>query len=533
MASEPTEVTFKGAMDLVFADSVDTNASPTIQTINLTGGMNAIFKQNGWYKTIADSAVLEFGSENALAQARLEGKVRFESMNPVKPQRAAADSATFQFGPQNSLRMAYMDGGVMFESSRNKQKSRALSETATFYFDQDKIQTADLDGAVSFLSDTGKLTSSHATIEFEPDQTGTMQPKNIYTSGDPTLETVQKLKDTPPARFKAHKIDYDIQTGSGLAHGPIHFKFYQPSDTDSTTTDPWVPIIVTADENARFIADASGTMKQVVFNGNVLASRHQDKLDYEQQDDLHGEKLIVDLDKGYVESMEISTITMTGGDVYAQSQQIKEGAIQSNVKLFCEEIIFNQTDDQIVAKGPGEIRMDNSHAIGSEGGSQGAGVDFSKPCYVFIEGFNVIEWDLNKQTIVADGQQNQLKMAYIPLVGGLPEKYIYVNSMRFDLSFGTDTTGQTVLKRVFTDRTIVYTEKDRNNDQTVHTIIGQTLDYNTVDGNGWVKIQGTPAVPVNVDGLRTPFVYVHPRTGQLKTSLSTTPGVLRSRQPSQ
>jgi hypothetical protein len=229
--------------------------------------------------------------------------------------------------------------------------------------------------------------------------------------------------------------------------------------------------------------------------------------------------------------MEISTITMTGGDVYAQSQRIKDDEILSNVKLFCSEIVFNQTDDQIVAEGPGEIQMDNSKGGGSSASSNGAGVDFSKPCYVFIKGFDSINWDLNQETIVTDGQQDQLRLVYVPLLNGAPEKYVYVDSMRFDLSFGADTTGQTVLKRVFTDRGIVYIEKDRNNDKTVHTIIGKTFDYNAIDGNGWVKIEGTPAAPVNVDGLRTPFVYVHPITGQLKTSLSTTPGVLRNRQP--
>lgn len=529
-STEPSEITFKGAMDLLFAPPVGLSSSPTIQTINLTGGMNALLKQNGWYQTIADSATLEFGSENSLSQASLLGAVQFESMEKDNPQRAVADSATFEFGPQNTLTSAHMAGGVRFDSVRNQKPSYAQANTATFYFDQSKIQTADFDGAVSLASDTGKLTSSDVTIDFKPDAAGTMQPEGVRTESDAVLETVSGSDNTPPAKFEARKIDYDLLTGSGFAHGPVRFTFYQPADANDTTVNPWVPIVVMADESAQFIADDSRTIRQVVFNGNVLATRRWEQAEFTQLDNFHGDTLTVFLGEDTDGRTGIDRIRMTEGKVYAQSQRFKDEQTLSNVKLYCTEIAYDRLKDEIVAKGPeGEIQLDNSHVPDAAASGNKTGVDFGKPCYVYVRGFDSIQWDLAKQKIVADGQQDQLQLVYIPLVDGTPDKYIFVNSNRFDLDFMTDPFGKTALKRVFTDQGIVYKEENSDRSQTLHTIVGRTLDYDTVDGNGWVKIEGTPGMPVNLDNARVPFVYVHPVTGSIETSLSTQPGILQPR----
>ena len=526
--TEPSEIVFNGAMDLLFAPSIDLSASPMVQTINLTGGMNALLKQNGWYQTVADSAILKFDSENSLSQATLLGAVQFESMEKDSPQRAVAESATVEFGPQNMLTTARMEGGVRFDSVRNDNSSYAKANTATFRFDQSKIQSADLNGAVCLASDTGKLTSSDVTIDFKPDAAGTMQPEVVRTESNAVLETVSGSSSAPPTKFEARKIDYDLLTGAGLAHGPVRFTYYQPADPNDTTGNPWVPIVVMADKDAQFIADETRTIKQVVFNENVLVTRRCEQTEFTQVDNFHGDKLTVFLDKDAEDRTGITGFQMTEGRVFAQSQKFKAEEILTNVRLSCTEIAYDDLKKEIVAKGPnGEIQMDNSHVTDTAANKEAAGIDFKKPCYVYVTDFDSLQWNLTEQTIVADGQQDQLKLAYVPLADGKPEKYIHVDSIQFMLAVITSSDGKPELKRVFSDMPVRYTEKDIN-EKTVHTITGQKLEYDPVKTNGWVKIEGTPGMPVNVDNFRAPFVYVNPATGQLNTSLSTTPGILKT-----
>jgi hypothetical protein len=221
---------------------------------------------------------------------------------------------------------------------------------------------------------------------------------------------------------------------------------------------------------------------------------------------------------------------MTEGRVYVQSRRFKDEQTLSNVKLYCTEISYDRIKEEIVAEGPdGEIQLNNSHVTEAAASEESTGVDLGKPCYVYVNGFDSIQWNLAEQKIVADGQQNQLQLAYVPLVNGVPEKYIFVNSIRFDLDFITDADGKTVLKRVFTDKPITYEQWNGDKTKRLHNIDGQRLVYDTVETNGWVKIEGTPSMPVNLDNARVPFVYVHPVTGKVETSLSTQPGILQTR----
>ena len=98
--------------------------------------------------------------------------------------------------------------------------------------------------------------------------------------------------------------------------------------------------------------------------------------------------------------------------------------------------------------------------------------------------------------------------------------------MQIQLSYLPNAAG---IKKVYTDKSIIYEEWNGDMTERQHYIDGQTLDYDTVKGDGWIKIKGTPAVPCNVDGWRTPEVLVHPVTGEIKASISTSPGILKGR----
>ena len=371
-------------------------------------------------------------------------------------------------------------------------------------------------GVINLAGETDDQNGGHKAISVAAETT--MQTEATDTTGDPVLETIS----SPPMKFEARKIDYDLLTASGLAHGPIRFTFYQDPDPNSTAPKSWIPVTVTADENAEFIADSSQTISQVVFNGNVLATRTSQTQDFVQSDNLHSEKLTIDLDEVETGTMDLSRLRMTEGKVYVESLRTQEDQTLSNVKIYCTEISYDQIQDVILAKGPGKIEMVNNK------GSQTVGSDssdpMSQPSVAMVDNFTTIRWDMDKQSIVADGDQDAMKLAYYPILEGQIQKQIFVYSMQLDLSYLPDTAE---VKKVFTDKSIIYEEWNGDMTKRLHYIVGQTLDYDTVDGGGWMKISGTPAVPCNVDGARMPEVFVHPVTGEIKASISTMPGILR------
>jgi hypothetical protein len=339
------------------------------------------------------------------------------------------------------------------------------------------------------------------------------------TTDNTALVALSDPNNSPPAKFEARKIDYDLLTGSGLAHGPVRFTFYQDPDPNSTAPKCWIPITVTADENARFVADSSQTIKQVVFNGNVMTIRESTMPNFVQSDKIHSEKLTVDLDEIQTGSVDLSRLSVTEGRVYVDSQRTKVDQELSRVNLYCTKISYDKAHDVILAQGPGEIEMVNNER------SQTAGSDsknpMSQPCVAVVDSFTTIRWDMAKQSIVADGDQDAMKLAYYPIMDGHIQKQMFVYSMRLELSYLPDGGG---IKRVFTDKSIIYEEWNSDMTKRLHYIVGQTLDYDVSDEGGWMKISGTPDVPCNVDGMRMQEVLVNPVTGEIDTSISKRPG---------
>ena len=347
--------------------------------------------------------------------------------------------------------------------------------------------------------------------------------KTPPAASDTVLKAALDPNALPPTKFEARKIDYDLLTGSGLAHGPVRFTFYQTPDSNSIAPTMPIPITVTADENARFIADSSKTINQVVFSGNVMTTRTAPTPDFVQLDKLHSEKLTVNLDEVQDGSIGLSHLSVTEGKVYVQSQRTQEDRELSRVKLYCTEISYDKVHDVILAKGPGKIELVNNEH------SQTAGSDnnpMKGPYVAMVDGFTAIRWDMDKQSIIADGDQDAMKLAYYPILDGQIQKQIFVYSMRLEMSYLPDAAE---IKKVFTDKSIIYEEWNNDMTKRLHYIVGQSLDYDAVDGDGWMKIAGTPAVPCNVDGARMQEVLVHPVTGEIKASISTTPGILKSR----
>ncbi|MCE5186988.1 MAG: hypothetical protein LLF76_12775 [Planctomycetaceae bacterium] len=520
-AREQNEVAFQGEMKLLFSQLSDQSSS--IEKINLTGGIDAVLKDDGGYKTSAQSAQLDFGPGNMLSQAFLDGGVKFESLAQANPQSASSQSAAFKFGSENKLATAEMTGGVFFESREKDKAAKAKAQKAVFFFDNSKIRTANLEGDVQFASDAGQVASADATIDFTADAAGVLKPGKVYTAGNAVLLAAVSAADEPPARFEARKIDYDLQSRSGMAYGPVRFTFYHEAEAGSSSVEPWIPVVITAEENTEFLSDESGAMDHIVFHKNVLASRLFKSFNYTQTDQFHGDVLTVYLGQAEAGRRGINRIQLTEGNVFAESVRTQNNVKLSHIKLSCTDMAWDRLANRILAKGPGQMELDNSQ-IEQPNAAVSSPALSKRPAFARVTGFDVLNWDLAAQTLVADGNKDTLQLAYVPLLNGTPEKFLYASSVRFEVFLMKDPAGKIVVKRAYTDTGITFRELDSDQSKTLNEMIGQSLDYNPVEG-GWLKIIGSPAVPCFLNGARVPSIFVNVDTGRIETSLSTVPSV--------
>lgn len=456
--------------------------------------------------------------DNASERTKDEPKKSDKSKKSEKREQLSVKKAEAESNSESESEIVVTcDGGVILKPMENEDAEEAPVAQSVLLME---VENAPLRNA-KIVPDL-QQTTTVAAMNLTGVENAATEP--VQPADNAALDIVSDPNTSPATIFEARGVNYDLLSGSGLAEGPVRFTFYQDPDPNSTAPKTWIPVIVKADENARFNADSSQTINQVVFNGNVMTTRTVQMPGFVQLDNLHSEKLTVDLDEVQTGTVEISHLSVTEGRVYVESKRTQNDRVLSNVKLYCTKISYDKVDDVILAEGPGKIELVNNEQ--SPAADSDSTRPMSRPCVAVVDNFTAIRWDMDTQRIFADGQQDAMKLAYYPILDGQIQKQVFVYSMQLEIDYLPGAAG---IKKVFTDRSIIYEEWDSDMTKRLHYIVGQTLDYDATDGDGWMKIKGTPAVPCNVDGARMPEVFVHPVSGQIKASISTRPGILRSR----
>ena len=480
--ADEDQVAFAGQMELFFADLPAQESDLRLTAVNLTGGMSARLNADGGMKTAAESAWLTFGPENALTSAKLEGSVKFENTDTQSPSNAAAHSAVFHFD------------------------------------DRRQLAGAELTGDVRFASGDGRLQTEAAKIAFAADAAGSVQPVQFNTVADAVLETVDAASTLPPAKFEAKKISYDLLTGSGRATGPVRFVFYQQADPNSgLLTDAW-PVEITADGDAEFIAGDSRQIERVVFTRRVKGVRKQQFAAFTQTDTFRADKMVVTLGRSADGATDIQQITLSDGDVYAESIRTHETLKLAHTRLSCQTIIYDRRTEGFIAAGPGQIDLDNSKAEPAAS-SDGTPNLLSGPSFAQLKGFDRIEWSAADQRIIADGGANLIELAYFPLVNGVPDKDIRAAAGRVEIDFAAASDGKTQLAKLTAKDRVYFEERGKN------ILEGYTLVYDAAQ-SGWLSITGTDDRPCMANGARVPYIHYNMLTGDLETRLSTIPGAV-------
>lgn len=479
--SGPAEVTFGQKMDVFFAQSLSSaQGEIALAAVNLAGGMKAKMKNSSTLRTQAESARLEFNPGNQLARVELEGDVQFASEADQSRALAQADKAVLSFAAENTLSMA------------------------------------DFKGHVAFDSEQGTFTSGDATIQFAKNESGQLEPVTLTSNTEAVMVSKSDKADQKPARFEAQRIDYELSKGSAIAQGPVVFTFFTPADANDPGSS--LPVTITAQKNAEFITGSGKSIRQVVFNDNVIGDATEETPREKTIRRFYGDKLTVDLGTDPNGRTTISHVAVTGGNVRLEAKRLLEQALVSHVKLSCERFDYDHATQRIAAAGPGKIELNNQEIAPAGPDVVASSLDLRQPCYALVEGFKTLTWTVPTQQIIAVGGDKSLSLGYITIKDGNPDKVTKAQSLQTTLQLARDATGRTVLSEMLAEGGIYLEQVGQ------HVLAGQTLRYTGADG--WVHIEGTESQPCFVDGVKVPVVDYNMQTGQLKTRLSTTPGAI-------
>jgi len=120
---------------------------------------------------------------------------------------------------------------------------------------------------------------------------------NAFSPEVSTVTNSRRPNDSKEANGRttlvAERIDYCARTGDAVAAGPLELTFYPNDVTGAEPNEPIVPVRVTAQKEARFLADLS----QAVFEGDCLCTMPQAQPNAQQDYTLSAPRLTVSLPK--------------------------------------------------------------------------------------------------------------------------------------------------------------------------------------------------------------------------------------------
>jgi hypothetical protein len=142
----------------------------------------------------------------------------------------------------------------------------------------------------------------------------------------------------------------------------------------------------------------------------------------QQQYTLAAPKLTVNLsgDKGkqfFSSAASIENLTANGGVVKLARVRTAEGILLGGTELKCREFSYDAVRKILLAAGPGIIKVDNSSIAEPE--EQVGKFGLQKPCWALVEDFDILEYSLKSNRIIADaGPQGMLLINYFPVIEG-------------------------------------------------------------------------------------------------------------------
>lgn len=323
-----------------------------------------------------------------------------------------------------------------------------------------------------------------------------------------------------PAYFKARRITYDMNTGFGLAEGPVALAF-QPADEKIEANTTVFPMVVTAEKNAQFFAGEDRMVERIVFNENVVGTRKVQTTEYLETSRFYGRTLTTNLetDKESDRNGEINHISVTEGNVKLESIRTGDnGDIVSNVRLVCLRIDYDAVKSIVHASGPGFIELNNQNVPARTADEGGGKLSLSGPCFARVRGFDRLTWFTEAMQINADGKDESLDFSYIAVENGKLGQRIDGATTHLQANFWPLPDGGSELATVITAGGIYYEEVGSN------VFMGEDLLYDAE--KGLLVITSSEENACLLNGALVDRIEYEVNTGKVVSTLASSPGAI-------
>ena len=368
----------------------------------------------------------------------------------------------------------------------------------------DVVVTCDNGFVVTPMDSTKDYSNVGKAKTSEPNETGGKEPSAFDDpNGRPTLV--------------ADEIGYGVPTGDADTSGRTKLTFYAQDVFVGDGNEATLPMTITAWEQARFIRESN----QVFFEGDCRCSTVRRDPNGRQEYALSAPRIRVDLardDTGPAsDSMaaDIDHLTASGGTVQLDTSKWAGEKLLGFIKLRCLQFDYDTVGQSFTAM-KGLIAVDNSK-IAEPNDSNTPKFSLRRPCYALVENFDILEYFLDRNLVVADTEQVKMNISWVPVKQGQLSEPVKATASHVEVNL-VETYGERLeVATLLASGGITYNEKDTE-------FIGSDLFYDANDAV--MTIHGDESQPCYLNGALVDFIEYDLNTGEIKWEI-TGPGALQ------
>ncbi len=374
----------------------------------------------------------------------------------------------------------------------------------------------------------------------KPDSASTTSIEHFTASGGGVEIVVSPLDSahdqnnvSQRAKFIAEQIDYSASTNDIVATGPTELTFYADDITDTNSSTPPLPVVITAQKQTKYLLDS----QQVIFDGGCLCSMSKKYTNTQQKYNLSATKITVNLtsqERG--NGSQIEHLTASGGVVRLATVKSAGEKLLSGIELKCRQFDFDDANQIFVATGQGVIKFAN--AVSSEQTRQGGarrspgpnrsadaqgpqkqtgGFSLRRPCWALFKNFDRLQYYLEKNQIIVDAKTKKINIDYVPIIDGEYGQPIRATAGHVEALLYQTADSRTDFDKLFASGGITF-EDDKNQ------FAGGSLFYD--HKKAIMKVEASEAQPCIFNGALVKAIEYDLKTGKVKAKIAG-PGIMQ------